>query len=436
MRAHCVIRSAMRTPLLFTRRFGAMFLCQALSAFNDNFYKNALTILVIYELSGSLGIDAGLLISAAAAMFILPFFLCSAFAGQLADRYPKYQLVRLLKATEMGMFVFAAIALYTGSAWFMLSMLFLLGLQAAFFGPAKYAILPELLREDELLAGNGMVEAGTFLSILLGTLLGGLLILGDHGLHIVAWLMLLMGVLGMFAAYRVPVTTQDNKAVALDYNLLRSTWQMVLHARINQPIFHAILGISWFWALGATYLTQIPLFSKEIVGGNEEVVTFFTGLFSVGIAIGSLACHRLLHGKVSFRFAPYALAVMAFGGADVYWIAQSLPNHAVGEFIGLAAFLDSPVHLHLAMALLLISIAGGIFIVPLYTSLQVFSVPEFRARTIASNNVMNALFIALASLVATILYGYGFKVDDVLMTASLLNIPLMIMFWRDIHPKE
>lgn len=409
-----------------------MFLCQALSAFNDNFYKNALTILVIYELSGSLGIDAGVLISGAAAMFILPFFLCSAFAGQMADRYPKYQLVRLLKATEMGMFIFAALALYSGSAWFMLSVLFLLGLQAAFFGPAKYAILPELLGENELLAGNGMVEAGTFLSILFGTLLGGLLILGEHGTHIVAWLMLLMGVLGLVAAYRVPVTVQDNKAVTLDYNLLRSTWQMILHARINKPIFHAILGISWFWALGATYLTQIPLFTKEIVAGNEEVVTLFTGLFSVGIAIGSLACHRLLHGTVSFRFAPYALAVMAIGGMDIYWLSQALPNHSATDFIGVMQFLQSTIHVHVMLVFLMISIAGGIFIVPLYTSLQVFSVPEFRARTIASNNVMNALFIAAASLVATIFYGNDFKVDDVLMVASLLNFPLMVMFWRDI----
>lgn len=425
----------MRVPLILTRRFGAMFLCQALSAFNDNFYKNALTILVIYELSATLGIDTGVLISGAAAAFILPFFLCSAFAGQMADRYPKYLLVRILKSTEMGMFIFAAIALYTGSAWFMLSMLFLLGLQAAFFGPTKYAILPELLKEEELLAGNGLVEAGTFLCILIGTLLGGLLILGEHGKHIVAISMVFMGAIGMWAAYRVPVTTQTNHAVMLDRNLLRSTWHMILHARINKPIFHAILGISWFWALGATYLTQIPLFTKEVVGGNEEVVTFFTGLFSVGIALGSLACHRLLHGKVSFIYAPYTLCVMALGGALIYLISDYLPSHSADAFIGLAAYLETAEHIYLALTLLAVSIAGGVFIVPLYTSLQVFSVAEFRARTIASNNVMNALFIASASLVATILYSYAFSVRDVLLIASLLNLPVMLMFWKDTHPK-
>ena len=197
------ITGAMRVPLVLSRRFGPMFICQAMSAFNDNYYKNALTILVIYELANSIHIDAGILISMAAAAFIMPFFLCSALAGQLADRYPKYRLVRILKLTEMGLFVFAAIALYSGYAWFMLSILFLLGLQAAFFGPTKYAILPELLKPEELLAGNGLVEAGTFLAILIGTLLGGLLILGENGTHIVAISMLVMGLFGLWAAYKV-----------------------------------------------------------------------------------------------------------------------------------------------------------------------------------------------------------------------------------------
>jgi len=420
----------MPMPLIASRRFGPMFLCQALSAFNDNYYKNALTILVIYELAGSMGIDAGVLISGAAAAFILPFFLCSALAGQLADHYPKYQLVRVLKMTEMGLFICAAIALYSGSAWFMLGILFLLGLQAAFFGPTKYAILPELLQPKELLAGNGLVEAGTFLAILIGTLLGGLLILGENGKHIVAWSMLTMGAVGLWAAYRVPVTTQCNPAVLPQANILKSTFSMVCHARKDARIFHAILGISWFWALGATYLTQIPIFTKEVVGGNEEVVTFFTGLFSVGIALGSLACHRLLHGQVSFRFAPYALVFMALGGFDIWWLSEHLPAHDE-TLIGLATYLQTTAHIHLAVSLTLVSIAGGIFIVPLYTSLQAFSEIQYRARTIASNNVMNALFIATASLAASVLYGLQFEVREVLLIASLLNLPFVLMFYKD-----
>lgn len=407
-----------------------MFTCQAMSAFNDNYYKNALTILVIYELSSAMQIDTGILISLAAAAFIMPFFLCSALAGQLADRYPKYQLVRILKLTEMGLFVFAAAALYSGYAWFMLSILFLLGLQAAFFGPTKYAILPELLKPQELLAGNGLVEAGTFLAILIGTLLGGLLILREHGTHIVAISMLVMGVFGLWAAYKVPVTTQANPDVVPQANIFKSTFSMVNHARSNPRIFHAILGISWFWALGVTYLTQIPIFTKDVVGGNEEVVTFFTGLFSVGIALGSLACHRLLHGEVSFRYAPYALLCMTLGGLLVWWLGEHMPLHGEG-YIGLRAYLDSASHVYLALALVGVSVAGGIFIVPLYTSLQAFSDIAHRARTIASNNVMNALFMALASAVATVLYSFKFSVSEILLIASLLNLALVFMFHKD-----
>lgn len=407
-----------------------MFLCQALSAFNDNYYKNALTILVIYELAATMHMDAGVLISMAAAAFIMPFFLCSALAGQLADRYPKYKLVRILKLTEMGLFICAAVALYSGSAWFMLSILFLLGLQAAFFGPTKYAILPELLEPEELLAGNGLVEAGTFLAILIGTLLGGLLILGVNGTHIVAWSMVAMGAVGLWAAYRVPVTTQCNPDVVPQANILKSTFGMVRHARVDPRIFHAILGISWFWALGATYLTQIPIFTKEVIGGNEEVVTFFTGLFSVGIALGSLACHRLLHGEVSFRFAPYALVFMALGGLAIWLFSAHMAPTGNG-LMNLMQYLQTADHIYLAIALLLVSVAGGIFIVPLYTSLQAFSDIRYRARTIASNNVMNALFIATASVVATMMYGFKFEVREILLSASLLNLAFVFMFHKD-----
>lgn len=409
-----------------------MFLCQALTAFNDNFYKNALTILIVYAFSNEMGIDPALLISAAAAAFILPFVLCSALAGQLADKYPKYKVVRVIKKFEMVLFLAAAIALYSDNPWLMMSVLFLLGLLAAFFGPTKYAILPELLKPEELLAGNGLVEAGTFLCILVGTLLGGLIILAPQGTHIVAVVLVVVGALGLWAAYHVPETVQHSPEVVPERNILASSWAMVRHARDDKRIFRSIIGISWFWAIGATYLTQIPIFTEKVVAGDEQVVTFFLALFSVGIAIGSVACHHLLHDEVTFEYAPYALFIMAFFGADVWWLAQHLPLHGEG-YINLAQFFEYTAHWHLSIALLLMSMAGGVFIVPLYTSLQTFSDIKKRARTIASNNVINALFIALASLAAAGMYALEMGVSEVLVVMSLMNLLLIHMFLPSKH---
>jgi acyl-[acyl-carrier-protein]-phospholipid O-acyltransferase/long-chain-fatty-acid--[acyl-carrier-protein] ligase len=421
----------MRMPLIFSRRFGSLFWCQTLTAFNDNFYKNAITILIIYKLAADMLVDTALLISAAAAMFILPFMLCSALAGQLADKYPKYLMVRIIKKYEMGLVVFAALALYSGNPWMMLSVLFLLGILAAFFGPAKYAILPELLKPEELLAGNGAVEAATFLAILIGTLLGGLVILSPNGIDIAAVVLLSMGAIGVISSHYIPVTKQRSTDVKPQWNIFASSWGMVCHARKNKRIFRSILGISWFWAVGATYITQIPIFTKEVVHGDEQVVTFFLALFSVGIAIGSLACHHLLHDRVSFKYAPWALLVMSLSGIDVWWLSQSLPI-SEGGFLNLSQFLDYTIHWHLVAAMVAMSFAGGIFTVPLYTSLQTFSDASVRARTVASNNVFSALFMALSSAAAAIMYGVGFEVQHVLLLASVLNLAFIRMFLKEV----
>ncbi len=276
--------------LLFSRRFGPIFTCMALGAFNDNFYKNAVIILITYLLSASLKIDAALLISFAAAAFILPFFLFSGIAGIMADRIAKHGLVRVLKVTELVLCILVGFALATHHLWALLILLFLFGTQAAFFGPVKYAILPELVSKNELLAANGIVEAGTFLGILIGTLAGGLLILHPAGVHLVAWILIGLGLLGVVAAWHVPTTGNAQPALAQRYNVISTTKDMLKHAVASPPIWFAILGISWFWAIGTTYLTQIPVFAKDIVGGNEEVASFYFGLFSIGIGLGAMSC--------------------------------------------------------------------------------------------------------------------------------------------------
>lgn len=415
--------------LLTTRRFVPQFVCMALGAFNDNYYKSALIILITYVLSDALHMEASTLISIAAAVFILPFFLFSSTAGALADRYAKYKLVRLLKLTELVLIIFAALALMVANVWLLLTILFLLGTQAAFFGPVKYAILPELLREEELLSGNGLVEAGTFLSILLGTSLGALLILTKHGVEFVAISMIALSIIGVVASLYVPATTALNPNLRPSYNIVLTTWAMIRHAFSTRALLIAIIGISWFWAIGVTYLTQLPIFTKQIVGGDETIVTFFNGIFSIGIGIGAIACQHLLMGRVSLKYAPWSLLIIALAGVDLYIVSTSLGAHDAA-LITIEQYFRNFADYRIALDLAALSIAGGVFVVPLYTTLQIESEANARARTIASNNVMNALFMAVASVMAVGFYATNLAVEHVLLIFSLLSLPLIAWLYR------
>lgn len=425
--------------LLSSRRFGAMFVTMALGAFNDNFYKNALIIITTYTLAAQMNIEAATLLSAASAAFILPFFLCSGIAGEICDRAPKYKLVRILKLTEFVLILFAALALYHQHAWSLMTILFLLGVQAAFFGPAKYSILPELLKKEELLQGNAIIEGGTFVAILLGTLVGGLLILQPNGPVVVGVSLIAASAIGLWAAYRVPVTEVANPALTINYNIFTSTWKMVRHAFDNPGLIFPILGISWFWAIGATYLTQLPVFTKEIIGADEKVVTLFNGVFTIGIALGSFFCPLAV--KWLGRQAKLLPAIALFGvfafGLDVCFIGHHAPAPIPHELIGLVDYLTaSEHHFRLAIDLFMLAFSGGVFIVPLYTQLQTASAEHERARTIASNNVMNAFFIATSSLLAAFMFGYGFTVLQVLFVFALLNIPVIVVLAYSAYRKR
>lgn len=416
-----------------------MFACMALGAFNDNFYKNALIIITTYFLAKQIGIEAGTLLSIAQAAFILPFFLFSGLAGEIADHFPKHQMVRMLKATEFVLILFASVALITQHSWSLLTILFLLGVQAAFFGPSKYAILPELLKREELLVGNAIVEAGTFLSILLGTLVGGLLILQPHGTHIVAIALIVASFLGLWAAWRVPETSVSKKELHINYNIINSTAQMVRHAFENPGLIFPILGISWFWSIGATYLIQLPVFTKEIIGADEKVVTLFNGIFTVGIALGSFYCPLAIKwiGQRARYLSALALTGVLLFGIDVCFIGHHAPTPAPDELLGILDYLTSSTsHLRLAVDLFMLAFCGGMFIVPLYTQLQIASDEHERARTIASNNVMNALFIASASILSTVLFARDFNVLQVLFIFALLNVPVIGTLFYSAYKKR
>ena len=414
--------------LLKTRRFLPLFLTQFLAAFNDNVFKNALVILMTYKAGEGVGVDPRLLVTAAAGIFILPFFLFSATAGQIADKFEKSRLIRTLRLIEIPVMLLAAAGFFLGNYWMLLAVLFCAGAQAAFFGPLKYSILPEHLKEDELIGGNALIEAGTFLAILLGTILGGILILKDCGVTAVSSIIVAVALMGWLCSRRIPEAQPGAAGLKVGFNFIAETWRLVRHALKEKDVFLSIIGISWFWLVGFTFLAQFPIYASEILGANEEVVTLFLTVFSVGIAIGSLVCNRLLKGKVSGVYVPLG----AFGmtaGIFLFWLAS--PDATTHEpLIGLAEFIVTPSGWGILASLLGIAIFGGIYIVPLYAIMQTRCEASHRSRTVAVNNVMNALFMVLGAIVTMIMLRLHIGVTEIFLIIGVLNIPVAFLVRR------
>jgi acyl-[acyl-carrier-protein]-phospholipid O-acyltransferase / long-chain-fatty-acid--[acyl-carrier-protein] ligase len=420
-------RKSSALALVASRRFGPLFATQFLSAFNDNALKNALVLMVAYR-DTSAAFSAQLLIPLAGGLFILPFFLCSAFAGELADASDKAGLVRLIKLVEIAVMVLAAIGIVTGSVNLLLALLTVMGIEAAFFGPIKYAILPDLLAPEELLLGNALVEAGTFLAILLGTIAGVLVAIGDRGVAVGA-LMIAVAVAAWAASFGIPSTEPAAAPRRPNWNLVAATAHLLREAAEMPVPFRAMLAISWFWLIGATFLSQFPSYVRFVLGAEETVVTLFLTVFSVGIAVGSLVCNRLLGGRVSARTVPWgALGIGAFS-IDL-WLATPAAASPGAELAGLGAFLAAPVHWRILGDLFGIAVAGGIFIVPLYALLQVASEAGHRARAIAANNVVNAAAMVLSALVTMALIAAGVSVPGLFLLSGAATIAVAALVWR------
>ena len=407
--------------LLGQRRLLPLFITQFLGALNDNVFKNALVMLITYKIASDGGYNSQILVTMAAGLFILPFFLFSAIAGQLADRMEKSLLIRRIKMMEIAVMALGAVGLLLTNVWYLLFVLFLMGSQSAFFGPVKYAILPDHLGKDELIGGNAMVEAGTFLAILLGTIGGGLTVLSENGAVIIAFTVVFLAVAGLLASRYIPKAAIADPGLQIDKNILLSTLQIMKKTAESRDVFLAILGISWFWLVGATYLTQFPTLGKEIIGGDEEVVTLFLVVFSVGIAIGSLLCNRLLAGEVSARYVPMAALGMALFAFDLVYATSNVVA-IDGELLGAAAFLDHVANWRILADLLFIAISGGIYIVPLYSIMQSRSPEASRSQVIAGNNIMNALFMVASALLTLSLLTSGFKVTDVFLFMAIASV--------------
>jgi acyl-[acyl-carrier-protein]-phospholipid O-acyltransferase / long-chain-fatty-acid--[acyl-carrier-protein] ligase len=413
--------------LLGSRRFGPLFAAMFLSAFNDNAVKNALVLMIAYRTDAASQMSAEILIPLAGGLFILPFFLGSATAGQLADQHDKAWLIRLIKLTEIALMLAAAAGVVAGSSTTLLALLCVMGIEAAFLGPLKYAILPDLLAPHELLLGNALVEAGTFIAILLGTI-AGVLIAGRHGAALVAALIVLVALAAWATSLAIPATSPAAPRSRLEWNLLAATTQVMREAARETIPYRSMLGISWFWLAGAVFLSQFPAYVRFSLGGEEAVVTLFLTVFTVGIAIGSLLCNRLLGGRISARTVPWGALGIGLFSIDL-WLA-SPPAAAEGALAGLAAFLAAPAHWRILGDLLGIAVSGGIFIVPLYVLLQAAGPRAERARVIAANNVINAAAMVVAALATMALIAAGVSVPGLFLLTGAATLIVAAVFWR------
>jgi 1-acyl-sn-glycerol-3-phosphate acyltransferase len=405
--------------LLTQRRFAPFFWVQFLGAGNDNVFKFAFTVLVTYQLQVAWlpPAMAGLVIGA---LFILPFLLFSATSGQLADKYPKEVLIRLVKNLEIGVMALAGWGFVAQNVPLLLACVFLMGLHSTLFGPVKFAYLPQHLSERELTGGNGMVEMGTFVAILLGNVAGGLLIaMPLIGAPYVAAACLGLAILGRALAQAVPASPATDPALRINWNPVSETWRNLKLAHGHVVVFRSLLGISWMWFFGAVFLANFPAFAREVLHGNEQVASLLLVVFSVGIGVGALLCELLSHRHVEIGLVPLGAIGMTVFSVDLYFASRGLPPQTVSLTLG--QFLAQAAHWRVLADLALLSLFAGIYSVPMYALIQLRCQPTHRARIIAANNILNALFMIASSLIAGALLGAGVGIPSLFGLVGLAN---------------
>ena len=404
--------------LLRQRRFAPFFWTQFLGAGNDNLFKFAFTVLVTYQLQVAWlpPALAGLVIGA---LFILPFVLFSATSGQLADKLEKTRIIRFVKNLEIAIMLAAALGFMSNNVALLLACVALMGLHSTLFGPVKFAYLPQHLSERELTGGNGMVEMGTFVAILLGNLAGGLLIaLPGVGATWVALGCVATAVLGRLVAQGVPQSPATDPALAINWNPFSETWRNLLLARQNIVVFRSLLGISWMWFFGAVFLANFPIFAKEVLHGDAHVASLLLVVFSIGIGVGSLLCEVLSRRHVEIGLVPAGAIGMTLFAVDLYFASRALPPLAV-QTVG--QFINQPAHWRVMADLALLAGSAGLYSVPMYALIQLRCQPTHRARIIAANNILNALFMIVSSVGAGAMLSAGFSIPQVFLATALLN---------------
>lgn len=412
--------------LLKRKRFAPFFFTQFLGALNDNVYKNSLLAMITFGLIAS-SPDISLMNNLGAMLFILPFFLFSALAGQISDKYEKSGLIRKIKFLEIIIMMLAALAFYLSSTVSLMCLLFLMGTQSAFFGPVKYSIIPQHLDNHQLIGGNALVEMGTFLAILLGTLVASLIATRENSILLVNLAIITLAILGYLTSRQIPLAPAANPEQKIRFNPLTETWRTLGYARQSKSILYAVLAISWFWFLGAAYLTQIYGFTKNNLGGDQSVVMVLLATFSIGIAVGSLLCERLSSHKVELGIVPIGSIGITLFGIDLF--IQDLPM-TQAELINAEQFLSSPRNFRILFDFLMIGLFGGLYIVPLYAMIQARSRPKHRSQVIAAINIMNALFMVVSAITGIIaLSMLNLSIPQFFLLLAVLNALVAIYIY-------
>ena len=413
--------------LLLERRFAPFFGVQFLGAMNDNVFKQALVVLLAYQTASFTTMSSDVLQNLVQALFILPFFLFSATAGQLADKYEKSHMISVTVAIELVVMMLGAAGFFMHDLTLLLAALFLGGVQSALFGPVKYAILPQQLRESELIGGNGLVEMGTSVAILVGMVLGGWMVSrAGWGIAAVALTTMALSALGLLLSRYIPPAPAADPDLRINWNIVTETWRNFQFMRGNRTVFLSILGISWFWFFGAMFITQFPNLSRNILAGDEHVVTLLLVVFSLGIGVGSLLCERLSGHKIEIGLVPFGSIGMTLFAVDLYFVLEA---HIQDAPVALGQFVREFGHWRILADLLLIGMFGSFYIVPLYALVQSRSEASHRSRIIAGNNILNALFIVAASAIAIALFKAGFTIPELFLVTAALNAAVAIYIY-------
>jgi 1-acyl-sn-glycerol-3-phosphate acyltransferase len=405
--------------LFSQRRFMPFFMTQGLGAFNDNIFKNALAAMLVFEGSKMVGLNTDQLVNFSAMVFILPFFLFSALFGQFADKYEKSMQIRQVKLFEVVIMLLATLGFWLDNVGLLIFVLFLLGLQSTVFGPIKYGILPQILAREELVGGNALIEMGTFVAILAGTIAGPQLAGVDvKWPYWVSVGCLAVAIAGYLFSRRIPVADAADPDLKVNWNIFAETVRNLKFINENQTVLNSVLGISWFWFFGATFLVQIPSYSQNVLGGDENLMSALLALFIVGISTGSLLCEKLSGRQVEIGLVPFGAIGLTLFGLDLYFASPEVPTAGITAF----EFIASGNNWRIVIDLLLIGAFGGFYIVPLYALVQARSEPSHLSRVIAGLNILNALFMVSAAVMAMLLLGpAGLSIPDLFLISAVLN---------------
>ena len=417
------------------RRFSAMFFTQFLGAFNDNIFKQALILVLTYTAASQLGVEVSILNNLAAMLFILPYFLFSALAGQIADKYEKSKLTQFIKVLELVIMAIAAVGFVFEWYALLFVALFLMGTHSTFFGPIKYAYLPQAMKEDELVGANGLFQMGTSLAILVGMIVAGILTQLSQSLYLISATVLIVAVLGYLAARYIPNMPAMQPDLKVNWNIVTTSLSTVRYLYSLPFLFFVILGNSWFWFYGATFLTQVPEFSKVILHGDESVVIFLLTLFSVGVSIGSLLCKSLTKNQVSLRLLPFGIAGLSIFAIDLYFSLSSLNINVNNDtLLGISDLFGVSGSWRVFADLFLLGFSGGLYIVPLYASMQAYAPKSHRARIVGANNIFNAIFMVTSAIFAIVILNVlGLSLPQLFLVTGILNIAFGILLYLKLN---